>query len=147
MSRSGTNAPPPTTDLPAGRTSLTNGLAPGKCMDVSGASTAPGARVILFTCNDTDAQKFVWHPNGEIRYAADLCLGVDHGAGRDENAIVTQECDGDNDQKWRRGSTSAIIGLDGQCIDVAGANTADGTPLILAPCTAAETQMWRERAG
>ncbi len=147
VSRSGSNAPPPQTELPAARTSLTNGLAPAKCMDVSGASTTPGTRVILFPCNDTDAQKFVWRENGELRYAGTLCLGVDHEVEPGQGAIVTQECKGGADQRWRRGGGSEIIGPSGQCIDVIGGNTADGTPLILAPCTGGESQMWRERAG
>ena len=136
----------PPTSVSSAPASLANGLDPAKCMDVSGASTAPGARLILFTCNGTAAQQFVWRPSGEIRYVANLCVATEGGAGESEGAIVTRACTGGADQQWRRGpGGSEIVGPDGRCIDVEGGNSADGTPLALAGCTGSESQMWAVR--
>ncbi|WP_406864304.1 family 16 glycosylhydrolase [Streptomyces sp. HUAS MG47] len=38
--------------------------------------------------------------------------------------------------------TGAIKGIGGMCVDVAGAGTADGTPIQLHDCTGAEAQKW-----
>ena len=140
---SGSTPPTSASSAPA---SLANGLDPAKCMDVSGASTTPGARLILFTCNGTAAQQFVWRPSGEIRYVGNLCIGTDREGAQGEGAIVTRACTGGAGQQWRRGAGgSEIVGPDGRCIDVEGRNPADGTPLVLAACTDTESQMWAVR--
>ncbi|MGW1807820.1 ricin-type beta-trefoil lectin domain protein, partial [Streptomyces sp. NPDC002078] len=38
--------------------------------------------------------------------------------------------------------TGAITGLAGKCLDVAGANSADGTPVQLYDCNGTNAQQW-----
>jgi len=40
------------------------------------------------------------------------------------------------------GKSGAIKGIGGMCVDVAGASTADGTPIQLHDCTGADAQKW-----
>lgn len=46
------------------------------------------------------------------------------------------------DEGGGQGPTGAITGLDGKCVDVAGANSANGTPVQLYGCNGTAAQQW-----
>ncbi|MET1071695.1 MAG: RICIN domain-containing protein [Umezawaea sp.] len=58
--------------------------------------------------------------------------------------VKTHGCNGGANQKWTLGATGAVTGTQsGLCLDVQGASTADGTPVVLWTSGGVTTQQWR----
>ncbi|MFB6941360.1 RICIN domain-containing protein [Streptomyces sp. NPDC060286] len=72
----------------------------GKCLDVTGGSTANGTRVQLYDCNGTGSQLW-WHDNRALRNPmSGKCLDVpsgDFSPGRD---LQLYDCNGTPPQAW-----------------------------------------------
>jgi glucose/arabinose dehydrogenase len=113
----------------------------GKCVDVSGANTADGTRIQLWTCNGTAAQQWSLPGDGTIR-ALGKCLDVAGGA--TANGTVTQlwTCNGTGAQQWVAQSGGLRNPQSGRCLEAAGGSTADGTVLHVWDCTTAANQRW-----
>src|SRR6266511_2175070 len=71
----------------------------GKCVDVSGANTANGTRVQLWTCNGTGAQSWTVGTDGTIR-ALGKCLDVSGGSTANGTPLQIWDCTGGANQKW-----------------------------------------------
>jgi glucose/arabinose dehydrogenase/PKD repeat protein len=116
------------------------GLA-GKCLDISGASTADGAKVQLYTCNGTSAQ--TWTRNGQTYQALGKCLDVAGGAVADGTKAQLWTCNGSGAQNWTPRADGTILNpQSGKCLDVSGSNSANGTQIVIYTCTAAANQKW-----
>lgn len=154
----------------------------GKCVNVAGANTANGTRLVLWTCTGASSQKWgpstgpvvsqhsqkcmdvdgtayfvqIWacHGNdnqkwrvpatgvtGVVRAPDGRCLEAS-GAGNDGDPINTSPCNGAANQKWTYASTGDLRGINGKCVDVGGANTANGTRLVLYTCHGGGNQNW-----
>ncbi|TQM79290.1 glucose/arabinose dehydrogenase [Saccharothrix saharensis] len=114
----------------------------GKCVDVSGGSTADGAKVQLWTCNGTAAQRWTASADSTLR-ALGKCL--DAKSGGTANGTVTQlwTCNGSGAQQWVAHPDGTLRNpQSGRCLDAAGVSSADGTVLHLWDCTAAANQRW-----
>ncbi|MFI8103270.1 ricin-type beta-trefoil lectin domain protein [Streptomyces sp. NPDC086023] len=111
------------------------GLA-GKCLDVESGQTADGTPVQLSSCNLSKAQQ--WRFTGNAVKALDKCLTNQSGAVR----LAT--CDGGTAQKFvhRPADQTLYHPTTGQCVDVPGGNSADGTDLILYACNGGPNQKW-----
>jgi glucosylceramidase len=73
----------------------------GKCMDVTAASTADGAKVQLYDCNGTGAQQ--WHATAGhdlVNTPADKCLDVTDFNSADGTRLQIWTCTGGANQKW-----------------------------------------------
>ncbi|MFF5173658.1 RICIN domain-containing protein [Micromonospora sp. NPDC000089] len=82
----------------------------GKCVGVSGGSTAAGAHVIEWDCNGNLDQRWYWRSTGAwqdgwpaynlVNEKSGLCLGISGGS-RAQGAIAVQwSCNGNPDQRW-----------------------------------------------
>jgi beta-glucosidase len=128
--------------------------ADGKCLDVAAGGTANGALVDLYTCNGSGAQ--VWQPqsNGElINPQSGKCLDDTGESTTVGTQVQIWTCGGTANQSWvsPAGSTStggggtatgAVTGYEGLCLDVAGANSADGTKVDIYTCNGTNAQQW-----
>ncbi|WP_162189940.1 ricin-type beta-trefoil lectin domain protein, partial [Dactylosporangium aurantiacum] len=75
----------------------------GKCMDVSGGSTADGAVVQLWTCNGTGAQKFTLTAAGDlVNPQSGKCVDVQNVATANGSKLHIWTCNGASNQKWHR---------------------------------------------
>jgi murein DD-endopeptidase MepM/ murein hydrolase activator NlpD len=82
--------------------------------------------------------KWSWLPSGEIRGLNDWCLAVGGNA-----SIVIRDCNGQNDQKWLRGSRNSIVSKStGQCWD-SERGDAYGSRIYLFTCHGGRNQQWR----
>jgi O-glycosyl hydrolase len=121
------------------------GVQSGKCLDVTGASTANSAPVAISTCNGGTNQQWAATAAGELRVYGTKCLDAVSQGTANGTKIAIYDCNGGANQKWGLSAAGALIGSQsGRCLDVTGAGTADGTAVILYDCNGATNQQWRQ---
>ncbi|MFF5284800.1 ricin-type beta-trefoil lectin domain protein [Streptomyces sp. NPDC012756] len=131
---SGTTAGAPTGPM--------TGLA-GKCLDVTGAATADGTPVQLYTCNGTTAQRWTLSADGTVR-ALGKCLDVTGAATADGTKVQLYTCNGTGAQRWSYdpGTHDVVNTAANKCLDVTGNTSADGTRTQIWTCTGGANQKW-----
>jgi hypothetical protein len=119
----------------------------GKCVDVSGANSANGTRVQLWTCNGTNAQTWTVGTDGTIR-ALGKCLDVSAGSTADGAKVQIWDCNGTGAQQWVANAAKDIVNpQSGKCLDATGWSSADGTPLQIWSCSGGANQKWTVPGG
>jgi len=119
----------------------------GKCVDVSGANTANGTKVQLWTCNGTNAQTWTVGTDGTIR-ALGKCLDVSSGSTANGAKVQLWDCNGTGAQQWVANAARDIVNPQAnKCLDAAGPSSADGTQLQIWSCTGAANQKWTVPSG
>lgn len=139
-----------------------------QCLDVADANAADGHPVGLWACNNTGAQRWTMAPDGTVR-ALGRCLTVDGSGAAVMGACATRwdsadgllrtggQCLDSSSGRLRlaacAGGTAQtfalprpadrITGIDGKCIDVDGAKTANGTRIWLFGCNGTGAQDWK----
>ena len=114
----------------------------GKCVDVSGANSANGTRVQLWTCNGTNAQSWTLGTDGTIR-ALGKCLDVSGGSTANGARVQIWDCNGTGAQQWIANAAHDIVNPQAnKCLDATGVSSADGTPLQIWDCTGGANQKW-----
>jgi len=113
-----------------------------KCVDVSGASTANGTRIQLWTCNGTGAQSWTIGTDGTIR-ALGKCMDVSGGGTANGTRVQLWDCNGSGAQQWTYTAARDLVNpQSGKCLDATGPSSADGTPLQIWSCTGGANQKW-----
>ncbi len=111
----------------------------GKCLDVAGASTDDGARVIQYTCNRGRNQAFVSDnrtTDGLIRIVhSNKCLDIDEGSKANGAALIQYQCHGGDNQRFRMRNGSLQAVASGKCLDVEAENRENGARLIQYQCS------------
>nr|WP_104982090.1 lectin [Sorangium cellulosum] len=117
------------------------GVASGRCLDVSGRSTSPGARLQIYDCNGGDNQGFNFTAAGELQvYGGTLCVEAPATAG---SRVVTASCNGQARQKWTMNTDGTIVNQQSRlCMDVEGRRTASGSPVVVWSCNGQTNQKW-----
>lgn len=119
--------------------------ASGRCLDVPGANTTPGAvQLQLYDCNTTPAQR--WRlPPGPVIGPAGLCLDVADADPASATAIQLYTCNGSDAQRWSAPGDQTLR-VFGKCLDVAHGRTANSSPVQLWDCNGSGAQTWISRA-
>ncbi|PJZ71027.1 hypothetical protein CH373_00390 [Leptospira perolatii] len=119
----------------------------GKCLDVEGARTDPGARVQIYTCNGTVAQQWSLLPNDVIYYREGLCL--DMGSGEAGTPFTVQPCNDSVSQKLAVHKNGAITGprteAAERCLSILDGSSTDRTPVGFFNCIGWPFQIWSWR--
>jgi type 1 glutamine amidotransferase len=124
----------------APRTGPITGIA-GKCVDISGAGTADGTKIQLWTCNGTGAQQ--WTRTGSTLSALGKCMDVAGGGTTDNTRLQLWTCNGTGAQNWVPQPNGSLINpQSNKCLDASAGSTADGTQLIIFTCNGASNQRW-----
>lgn len=80
----------------------------GKCLDVTGASTADGARLIQYTCHGRTNQQFSWRSvdgyEQLVNRTSGRCVGVVGGSTADGAALEQRTCTSAATFQWSRAS-------------------------------------------
>jgi len=114
----------------------------GKCVDVSGASTANGAKIQLWTCNGTSAQSWTMGTDGTVR-ALGKCMDVASGATANGTKVQLWDCNGSSAQQWSYTAAHDLVNPQAnKCLDATGQSSADGTALQIWSCTGSANQKW-----
>ncbi|HEY3483703.1 MAG TPA: ricin-type beta-trefoil lectin domain protein [Streptomyces sp.] len=129
-----------TTPPPTGRTGAVSAL--GKCLDVTGGSTANGTRPQLWDCTSGPNQQWTLASDGTVR-GLGKCLDVTGSGTADGTAVQLWDCFGGANQRWSTGANGSLVNAgSGKCLDVTGGGTANGTQVQLWTCTAGPNQRW-----
>jgi glucosylceramidase len=126
-----------------GRTGTITGLG-GKCLDVTGGSTANGNQPQLWDCGSGNPnQQWTIGADGTIR-GLGKCLDVANNSTADGAVVHQWDCiDSVASQKWTVTAGRDIVNsATGKCLDVTGNNTANGAKLQQWACTGAANQKW-----
>jgi glucosylceramidase len=140
-----TGTPPPTATAtptpPAGRTGAITS-ANGKCLDVTGGSTANGNLPQMWSCTAGPNQRWTLATDGTIR-GLGKCLDVKDNGTADGAAVQLWDCFGGPNQQWTHTSGSTLVNTaSGKCLDIRDNSTADGARLQVWTCTGGTNQRW-----
>ncbi|MFI6513905.1 lectin [Streptosporangium sp. NPDC050855] len=139
----GVTPTPTPTPTPSGQTSALRGVGSGRCLDVSGASTANGAAVNIWDCNGQANQRWTSTAAGELRVYGNKCLDVSGAGTANGTAVNIWDCNGQNNQKWRLNADGTITALGAnKCLDVSGFGTANGSKVHIWTCAGGTNQRW-----
>ncbi|MEH1130123.1 RICIN domain-containing protein, partial [Micromonospora sp. CPCC 206061] len=112
----------------------------GRCLDISGASSANGAQAQIWDCHNNTNQQFT--QNGAALQVMGKCLDVAPNAAAGTRVQIW-DCHGGANQQWNLNSNGTISNAQtGLCLDVNGAGTANGSTVIVWNCHGGTNQRW-----
>ncbi|GAA0247960.1 hypothetical protein GCM10010492_54640 [Saccharothrix mutabilis subsp. mutabilis] len=118
----------------------------GRCVDISGASTANGAQAQLWDCHGGVNQRFTHTAGRQLQVYGNKCLDASNQGTTNGTAVVIWDCNGQTNQQWNVNANGTITGVQsGLCLDANGAATANGTRIILWSCGGGANQQWSLR--
>jgi poly(3-hydroxybutyrate) depolymerase len=111
----------------------------GRCLDVNGASSASGSRMIIWDCHGNANQQF--SQNGQELRVMGKCLDVPGSSAG--TRVQISDCTGSAGQKWNVNGDGTISTVqNGLCLDINGAATANSTAVIVWGCHGGANQRW-----
>jgi poly(3-hydroxybutyrate) depolymerase len=114
--------------------------ASGRCLDVSGASSANGTQAQIWDCHTGTNQQFT--QNGAALQVMGKCLDVPTNAAAGARVQIW-DCTGGANQQWSLTAGGTITNAQtGLCLDVNGAGTTNGTAAIVWTCHGGTNQRW-----
>ena len=128
------------------KTTLVGALS-GKCLSVTGGSTAPGAAAEIYTCNGSGSENWTLESGGAIvgGLSGD-CLQVAGGSTSDFAGVDIEPCSGAADQQWTVTPAGTIVGVQsGLCLSVLGAATANYATADLYTCNGSGSESWSQQ--
>jgi lysophospholipase L1-like esterase len=112
-----------------------------RCVDVSGASTATGAQIIIWDCHGGQNQRWTRTSAGEVRVYGNRCLDVNGNGTANGTKIQIWTCNGSTAQRFTFNANGSITGAgSGKCLDVTASGTANGTVVQLYECNGSGAQ-------
>lgn len=134
---SGATPPPPLVRIRSALNSL--------CVNIRGASTAPGAAVIQWTCGSATNEQFTMTSSGGfVQFAAKhsgLCIAQSDTA-TSGGPVVQTACTGGTTTQWTQVGATLRNRATGACLDVPGSSSTLDTQLITWPCNGGNNQNW-----
>ncbi len=116
----------------------------GKCIDVPSSNFVDGARLQMWDCNGTGAQR--WTFDGGTVRAGGKCMDVAWASTANGTAIQLANCNGNQAQQFvLNGAGDLVSVLASKCVDIAGWNSSSGAQLIIWPCAGTANQKWHTR--
>lgn len=115
-----------------------------RCLDVSNSSALPGARIQLWDCNGTAAQRWTHQANGSLRAGVGTCADVLADSLRPSVRLVTGICSSlDPAQRWTIGADGTIRPTQKPKLCLSAPGTTRGEAVTLQNCNGAVTQRFR----
>lgn len=122
--------------------------ASGRCLDVSGQSTADNAWLELYDCNHGPNQIWVPTTAGELKVYGYMCLDDPAASSTPGAGIDIYGCDGGTNQQWTFAVDGTIRSVaNGMCLEATGGGTANGTGIDISTCNGTARQRWSGNAG
>jgi hypothetical protein len=128
-----------------GTTTLAGGLS-GKCLSVTGASTAAGATADIYTCNASPSENWTVGPAGAITGGpSGDCLQPSGGSAAPLAGVVIEPCTGSATQHWAVTAGTIVNAASGLCLSVSGASTANYALADIYTCNGSGSESWSEQ--
>ncbi|MFG1603871.1 ricin-type beta-trefoil lectin domain protein [Actinoplanes sp. NPDC049265] len=114
-----------------------------KCIDVPGANFSDGVLVQMYTCNQTNAQR--WNSvGGTLQVPNNKCLDVQWGNTGNGTPIQIAGCSGNPAQQFVLSAAGDLVNPQAnRCVDIKEWNGNDGAQLHLWDCVGGANQKWR----
>jgi hypothetical protein len=121
---------------------ITSGIT-GKCLDDDADSSANDAKVDIYTCNGSAAQKWTLGSNNTIQING-KCLDIYRQGTANGSKVDLFTCNGGGNQTWEvKGSSLQNPASNYKCLDDPGSSTVNGTQLDIYSCGSnAKNQVW-----
>jgi non-reducing end alpha-L-arabinofuranosidase len=117
----------------------------GRCLDVSGASTANGAQAQLWDCNGQSNQSWTYTSGRQLMVYGNKCLDADGRGTTNGTSVIIWDCNGQTNQQWNVNTDGTVTGVQsGLCLDASGNATANGTKVQLWQCLGGSNQKWSQ---
>jgi Ricin-type beta-trefoil lectin domain len=118
----------------------------GKCLSVTGASTADGATTEIWTCNSSASENWTIESNGTIVGGlSGECLEVTGSSTANYAGVDIGTCDGAANQQWTVNSGGTVVGTQsGKCLSVTGAAITNGALTDIYTCNGSASENWAE---
>ncbi|MFI7601149.1 family 16 glycosylhydrolase [Actinoplanes sp. NPDC049681] len=114
----------------------------GRCIDIPGANAVDGARLQMYDCNNSAAQKWSFEGDGTLR-AMGKCMDPAGGALGNGTAIQLVTCNGNAVQRFTLSAAGDLVNVSAnRCVDVKDWNSANGAQLQLWDCGGTTNQKW-----
>ena len=114
----------------------------GKCIDVPNGSSVDGARLQMWTCNNSAAQKWSFEGDGTVR-GVGKCMDPAGGALTNGTPIQLVTCNGNPVQRFTLSGAGDLVNVSAnKCVDIADWNGNDGARLQLWDCASTTNQKW-----
>lgn len=144
-------APKATTPAPKTRWQLVS-HASGKCLTQHhGPDAARSTPLTISTCTGADNQLWEFLPDDTIR-SRGMCMDLANGATSDLTKIGSSRCNGTAAQRFYLNGADDLTSLTASdargklmCADVYDGRTADGSQVVLWPCTGQANASWSRR--
>lgn len=135
----GTTTPPPATG-----SSFVSSLN-GRCIDVPAGNFVDGARLQMYTCNNSAAQRFAFD-GGRLRSGNNLCLDAAGAGTGNGTAIQLATCSTNRAQQFTVSGAGDLVNVNAnRCVDIKDVNRDDGAVLHLWDCLGIANQKWTVR--
>jgi glucosylceramidase len=134
----------PTTPPPAGTSGPIVSAFNGKCLDVTGGSTANGNQPQMWTCvAGSTNQTWQRAGDGTVR-ALGKCLDVQNNGTADGSVVHLWDCYPQlPSQQWTYTAGRDLVNVGAnKCLDITGNNAADGAKLQVWTCSGGSNQKW-----
>jgi hypothetical protein len=139
----GTNPPttPPTNPPASGATMLQSNFS-GRCIDIPGAQANAGARLQMWDCNGSDAQKWSFPSDGTVR-AMGKCMDPAGGALANGTPVQLADCNANPVQRFTLTAARTLVNVSsGRCVDIKDWVGSNGAALQLWDCAGTANQIW-----
>jgi hypothetical protein len=118
----------------------------GRCLDVTGQSTANGALAQLWDCSGNANQRWTSTSSKQLQVYGNKCLDASNNGTSNGTSVIIWDCNGGTNQQWNLNADGTVTGVQsGLCLDATGAATANGTKIILWACNGGSNQKWSLR--
>lgn len=127
-----------TTPPPTPTTFRLRGEPSGRCLDVTGASSANGTQMIVWDCHTNANQQFA--QSGQALQVLGKCLDAPNNATSGARVQIW-DCNGGTNQQWNITGSGTITSVQtGLCLNVTG--TANNATVTVATCNNGANQRW-----
>ncbi|WFE28325.1 ricin-type beta-trefoil lectin domain protein [Solwaraspora sp. WMMD791] len=146
------SAPAPKSSTPAKTRWQLVSHASGKCLTQHhGPGTERSTPLTIATCTGADNQLWEFLPDETIR-SQGMCMDLTNGQTKDLTIIGSARCNGSPAQRFYLNGADDLTSLKASeargklmCLDVYDGRTADGSQVILWPCTGQANASWSRR--
>ena len=115
----------------------------GRCLDVTGASTAAGSPTIIWDCRGSINQQWTRTASGELRVFGSSCLDVEGGRTANGTRVIIWPCHGGTNQRWSFRPNGSLVGVgSNKCLGAAAGGTTNGTGVQISDCNGTGAQQW-----